>query len=532
MSTLSLRPRQPTRAPSPMHFTDDEDDEEPTPAPRKAPRPAKKRPRELGSDDEAEDQAMPRPLVLGRAWLPAEDALLLKAVDKYGPSWTAIAAELQSLGTGRTTAMCRNRYQRIKAPLQEGKEGRNRCKRCGQIKRGHTCTADDVAGLPLPGATDAVASAQVTPPPGIRGRVAPARKGPGSRRGAPATFAPTAVCPLDALCSRAAHHRGPCKHVGGELLIGAADVLPDTPVCPPPSGNDFKIDVDAFLASVNGLAATEDAPAVGTVSAGPPAADDAAPSATFDAAIRAAAPPLHGYLANAAPPPIALRSSSGSAAPLAALAEMANVDLCDLVDVDLNDLSAAAASALASRSFRSFGRSFGELKGASFSEADLPLAPPAPARQSTPTTLCEEGAASSPTLPPNEAALDPLAPKCAPVADDAAPDAPLPMSPPAELVARRLRLPSTGGAPAGAFDAMLDETPLVAPRPASPIKHIPELLQLEDTPPGPLSEPRAVAPPLMPLPSWSRAPSFSFAEHPLEAPPPPPRGLRRLGAIA
>merc|ERR1719502_228613 len=194
---------------------------------------------------------MPRPLVLGRAWLPAEDALLLKAVDKYGPSWTAI---------------CRNRYQRIKAPLQEGKEGRNRCKRCGQIKRGHTCTADDVAALPLPAATVEVASAPLEGAAN-RGRVAPARTGAGARRKAVVSFAPTAV-----------DHRG---RVGGELA-GDDDVLPDTPVCPPPSGNDFKIDVDAFLASVNGFAGGT--PAVDTEPARPPAAaeddaDDAAPRA-------------------------------------------------------------------------------------------------------------------------------------------------------------------------------------------------------------------------------------------------------------
>ena len=48
-----------------------------------------------------------------------------------------VAKALES--TGRTDAMCRNRYTRIKAPMKAGVECKNRCKRCGQMKRGHTC---------------------------------------------------------------------------------------------------------------------------------------------------------------------------------------------------------------------------------------------------------------------------------------------------------------------------------------------------------------------------------------------------------
>ena len=83
----------------------------------------------------------------GRSWLPGEDEALLDAVVKHGPRWFIIAAELQKLGSRRTAAMCRNRHLRIKAPAM-GKAGRNRCKRCGQFKRGHTCAAPELARLP------------------------------------------------------------------------------------------------------------------------------------------------------------------------------------------------------------------------------------------------------------------------------------------------------------------------------------------------------------------------------------------------
>ena len=44
------------------------------------------------------------------------------------------------LGTGRSDAMCRNRYARLMAPHRPGVKCTNYCKLCGQLKRGHTCT--------------------------------------------------------------------------------------------------------------------------------------------------------------------------------------------------------------------------------------------------------------------------------------------------------------------------------------------------------------------------------------------------------
>ena len=77
------------------------------------------------------------PETQGRAWDPEEDAQLLAAIERIGFHWKAVAKALES--TGRTDAMCRNRYTRIKAPMKAGVECKNRCKRCGQMKRGHTC---------------------------------------------------------------------------------------------------------------------------------------------------------------------------------------------------------------------------------------------------------------------------------------------------------------------------------------------------------------------------------------------------------
>ena len=70
---------------------------------------------------------------------------------RIGPRWRQVAAMVP----GRSEAMCRNRYQRIMAPVKEGSNctSRNRCTRCGQMKRGHTCRAQttiDVPSMPSP----------------------------------------------------------------------------------------------------------------------------------------------------------------------------------------------------------------------------------------------------------------------------------------------------------------------------------------------------------------------------------------------
>lgn len=82
-----------------------------------------------------------RNIAAPKSWEPEEDLALKQAIEEHGSQWKKIA----SLLPGRTEAMCRNRYQRMQAPLQ-GKAGRNLCTACGQIKRGHTCTAKATTG--------------------------------------------------------------------------------------------------------------------------------------------------------------------------------------------------------------------------------------------------------------------------------------------------------------------------------------------------------------------------------------------------
>ena len=83
-----------------------------------------------------------------RAWLAAEDEQLRLAVGKHGTGcWKRIAREiLEHVGTEGTTGMCRNRYMRITVPLEV--KSKNRCTKCGQIWRGHTCSAQELSPIP------------------------------------------------------------------------------------------------------------------------------------------------------------------------------------------------------------------------------------------------------------------------------------------------------------------------------------------------------------------------------------------------
>ena len=76
------------------------------------------------------------------AWTGEEDTRLLKLIEQHGPSWSVIEESFPT----RTVASIRNRYQRILRGRRE--PGRNRCLRCGQLKRGHTCTAARFPELP------------------------------------------------------------------------------------------------------------------------------------------------------------------------------------------------------------------------------------------------------------------------------------------------------------------------------------------------------------------------------------------------
>jgi len=82
-----------------------------------------------------------------RPWSPEEDALLLDIVKTAGKRWKIIAEQLSDANHSRTTAMVRNRYLRIERGKELTERGisKNRCGRCGEIKRGHVCRATALA---------------------------------------------------------------------------------------------------------------------------------------------------------------------------------------------------------------------------------------------------------------------------------------------------------------------------------------------------------------------------------------------------
>lgn len=82
------------------------------------------------------------PAAFSNPWRPEEDEALVAAIKTHGMSWKKVEKDLRPYA--RTVAMCRNRYARMMAPLRGGiqAKGRNRCKICNQIKRGHTCTGE------------------------------------------------------------------------------------------------------------------------------------------------------------------------------------------------------------------------------------------------------------------------------------------------------------------------------------------------------------------------------------------------------
>lgn len=75
-------------------------------------------------------------------WSPHEDTLLTTlvktCVDTKGrPKWTEIATKIES----RNPQECRCRWRRLKEGDRHVRLGlsKNRCKKCGMLRRGHTC---------------------------------------------------------------------------------------------------------------------------------------------------------------------------------------------------------------------------------------------------------------------------------------------------------------------------------------------------------------------------------------------------------
>jgi hypothetical protein len=134
-----------------------------------------------------------------------------------------VEVRLSKLGTGRTQAMCRNRYQRLNAPSRPNVICKNKCKRCGQLKRGHICTFVEGG----PSAERALATMQ-------------------SRRTAPPRPL-VAVVPFDR-----GNHRPASKALAvpetAETAETAPSLLPgaEIPLVPPASDTAFQIDADLF----------------------------------------------------------------------------------------------------------------------------------------------------------------------------------------------------------------------------------------------------------------------------------------------
>jgi hypothetical protein len=66
-------------------------------------------------------------------WTGEENTFLLDLIDRHGTSWTTIRKAFPT----RSISSIRNRYQRIVNGIK--KKGRNRCLKCGMVKRGHIC---------------------------------------------------------------------------------------------------------------------------------------------------------------------------------------------------------------------------------------------------------------------------------------------------------------------------------------------------------------------------------------------------------
>ena len=110
----------------------------------------------------AADEPSPKGSAQGTTWLAEEDTALLAAVKEHGTRWKVIRDVMAHLGTGRSDAMCRNRYARLMAPHRPNVKCTNYCKLCGQLKRGHTCTnaSGDPSLLPPSSRSSATALAR------------------------------------------------------------------------------------------------------------------------------------------------------------------------------------------------------------------------------------------------------------------------------------------------------------------------------------------------------------------------------------
>ena len=140
MARLSLRPRPQKRAVSPLpsDLSDSEEDFSDQDRAIKMRKKAAKKsgPKEAWAGEDGEGGGVGA--VVGNAWQAHEDKVLLDAIDQHGCRWTMVVKVMRAAGLGRTQAMCRNRYQRMKAPSKTGKEGKNVKGGAGDFEKGFT----------------------------------------------------------------------------------------------------------------------------------------------------------------------------------------------------------------------------------------------------------------------------------------------------------------------------------------------------------------------------------------------------------
>lgn len=73
------------------------------------------------------------------AWTPDEDEILLIGIGMYSTRWPLIQKKLPH----RSVNSIRNRYIRIRRGVN-GPPGNNRCHHCGNQRKGHVCTKEDL----------------------------------------------------------------------------------------------------------------------------------------------------------------------------------------------------------------------------------------------------------------------------------------------------------------------------------------------------------------------------------------------------
>ena len=87
-----------------------------------------------------------------RGFSAEEDAHLASLMETMGPKWKTIAEAMSAAvpdAPPRTAAMVRNRFLRVQKGKREAEEGkaRNKCGRCGALKKGHVCTVGKALAL-------------------------------------------------------------------------------------------------------------------------------------------------------------------------------------------------------------------------------------------------------------------------------------------------------------------------------------------------------------------------------------------------